>query len=69
MSAFDAVPETRIDVRNPGEIYPLCPHCSAEIRQVFQRQLKAMFGKSFIYYCTNCRKSMGVTHRKGFWMG
>lgn len=69
MSALDAVPETRIEVRDPGDLYPLCPHCDTEVRQVYQRQVKTQFGKSYIFYCSNCRKVLGVTHRKGFWMG
>jgi len=69
MSILDTVPETRIDVRDPGEIYPLCPHCDSEVRKVYQRAMKTTLGKSYVFYCTQCRKVLGVTHRKGFWMG
>ena len=69
MSLLDRVPENRVEVRDPGEIYPLCPHCDSEVRKVYQRTMKTMFGKSYIYYCTQCRKVLGVTHRKGLWMG
>jgi len=33
------------------------------------RELESMLGKRYIYFCPNCRKVLGVSHRKGFWMG
>jgi hypothetical protein len=26
-------------------------------------------GKRFVYFCGTCRKVLGISHRKGFWMG
>ena len=48
---------------------PLCPHCGEEIDGVYQQQLDESFGKAFMWFCMECRKVLGVSHRKGFWMG
>ncbi len=48
---------------------PLCPHCSAPLHTVSCRRLSSAFGKRYIYYCPGCKKTLGVSHRKGFWMG
>ena len=26
-------------------------------------------GKRYVYFCPNCKSVLGVSHRKGFWMG
>jgi uncharacterized protein with PIN domain len=48
---------------------PLCPHCNAALSKVSCRRLSSTFGKRYIYYCPACKKTLGVSHRKGFWMG
>jgi uncharacterized protein with PIN domain len=48
---------------------PICPHCNKMLKEVWNRPLKGVFGKRHIYFCSLCRKVLGVTHRKGFWMG
>jgi len=48
---------------------PICPHCSTELRDVFFQQLGGLMGKRFLYFCGGCRKVLGISHRKGFWMG
>lgn len=48
---------------------PLCPHCEREIARLGARKVKSPFGVRFIYFCDHCRKVLGVSHRKGFWMG
>lgn len=50
-------------------VLPVCPHCGEEIREVWCRGLTAFFGRRYIYFCPKCRKVLGVSHRKGFWMG
>ena len=43
---------------------------SRVVRQPASRQpLNSLFGKRYIYFCPECRKVLGVSHRKGFWMG
>ena len=48
---------------------PLCPHCEKEIRTLNVRKIKSPLGVRFIYFCDHCCKALGVSHRKGFWMG
>ena len=52
-----------------NDIQPVCPHCKAEISSIGLRQLESTFGKRFIYFCLACRACLGISHRKGFWMG
>ena len=51
------------------DVEPICPHCSTALHEVWLRELPGTFGKRYVYFCANCRKVLGVTHRKGFWMG
>lgn len=69
MSPYETGTNQQIQVKDPGDVYPVCPHCQAEVREVFQRRIQTLLGKAYIYYCAQCRKVLGVTHRKGFWMG
>lgn len=48
---------------------PVCPHCGKPLNEVWNRRLSGVPGKRYIYFCPLCRKVLGVTHRKGFWMG
>jgi uncharacterized protein with PIN domain len=48
---------------------PICPHCESEIIQVYTRKVEGLLGVRFIYFCDKCRKVLGLSHRKGFWMG
>jgi len=54
--------ETRTEV-------PVCPHCGKQVHEVLCHELRSAFGKRYIYFCTLCKKVLGVSHRKGFWMG
>jgi hypothetical protein len=51
------------------EISPVCPHCNEILKTVWCRRLTVFFGRRYIYFCPHCRKVLGVSHRKGFWMG
>lgn len=48
---------------------PICPHCERGLRKVYARRIQSTFGVRFLYFCGDCRKVLGVSHRKGFWMG
>lgn len=48
---------------------PVCPHCERELREIWTRQLTSAFGRRYVYFCSHCAKVLGVSHRKGFWMG
>ncbi len=51
------------------DVQPVCPHCATELPKVWMQELEGILGKRYLYFCPNCRKVLGVTHRKGFWMG
>lgn len=55
--------EEKIDVR------PICPHCKNELNHVWFQEMQTFLGKRFMYFCSSCRAILGVSHRKGFWMG
>lgn len=50
-------------------VNPICPHCKMELKTVWFRQVQSMLGKRYVYFCPNCRATLGFSHRKGFWMG
>lgn len=45
------------------------PFCSVEIKKLYTREIRSFLGRRYIYYCSNCLKVLGLSHRKGFWMG
>ena len=51
------------------DVTPICPHCSQEVDELWLRKLKSKLGVRYVYFCARCRKIVGVSHRKGFWMG
>jgi hypothetical protein len=50
-------------------IQPVCPHCKTELAQIWFHQLSGILGKKYVYFCSHCRAVLGISHRKGFWMG
>lgn len=74
MSNNDAPPTEVTMVEDPG-LTPLCPHCDTVLASVLARQLTttgsttSRFGRRYIYACPTCAKALGISHRKGFWMG
>jgi uncharacterized protein with PIN domain len=52
-----------------NDVTPICPHCNTQLTAIAFRELRATLGKRYIYFCPNCQKVLGVSHRKGFWMG
>lgn len=58
-----------IDCIEKQDITPICPHCNEPITQLWCRGVKSVFGRRYLYFCSRCRKALGVSHRKGFWMG
>ncbi len=59
----------RVRIREDFPAAPVCPHCGKDIQELAARRVESLLGVRFIYYCTDCRKALGVSHRKGFWMG
>jgi len=58
-----------ITIEEMDDISPVCPHCKQELHRVLCQGLSGLFGKRYIYFCPECRSVLGVSHRKGFWMG
>jgi len=48
---------------------PVCPHCEQALNRLMARKLRSKLGVRFVYFCDRCKKILGVSHRKGFWMG
>ncbi len=52
-----------------------CPFCDGALNDVNVNLLvpntgsTLPFGKRYIYSCPSCNKAIGISHRKGFWMG
>ena len=57
----------QIEERN--DVTPLCPHCDHGVVTIHYRCLSAFLGRRYVYFCPHCKKILGVSHRKGFWMG
>jgi hypothetical protein len=58
-----------LSVEEKNDVYPICPHCNIQLMRIWYRILQSTFGKRYIYFCPECRKVLGISHRKGFWMG
>jgi hypothetical protein len=58
-----------VELQERSDIDPVCPHCKIELKNIAYRELSGMFGKRYVYFCPDCRSVLGVSHRKGFWMG
>lgn len=51
------------------DVRPICPHCTTTLREILYQRLSGVLGRRYVYFCGTCHKVLGVTHRKGFWMG
>ena len=58
-----------VNVQERPDVKALCPHCAMELEAIWMQQIKSFLGKRYVYFCSHCRKTLGVSHRKGFWMG
>ncbi len=58
-----------MEVLERSDEHPNCPHCKTSLTQIWFRELKTLLGRRYIYFCPSCRGVLGITHRKGFWMG
>lgn len=61
--------EERMRIENREDVSPVCPHCQAVLQSIWYRKLHGTLGRRYVYFCPHCRKVLGVSHRKGFWMG
>ncbi len=58
-----------ISVDEKYDVRPICPHCKTDLNQIYTQPLAGFLGRRYIYFCPQCRGVLGVSHRKGFWMG
>lgn len=58
-----------MEIEERNEVTPICPHCEQLVNEIHYRSLSAFLGRRYVYFCPQCRKILGVSHRKGFWMG
>jgi len=58
-----------IDVEEKRDVVPVCAHCKNEVRKIWFQEISGFLGKRYIYFCASCRSVLGVSQRKGFWMG
>ncbi len=58
-----------INLEENNSTSPICPHCEKKVTNIWFQELKGFLGKRYIYFCTSCKKTLGISHRKGFWMG
>ena len=58
-----------IRIEKRDDVLPICPHCSKPVTTLWHQELVGFLGRRYIYFCPNCQKVLGVTHRKGFFMG
>ncbi|NOZ93243.1 MAG: hypothetical protein GXP47_00690 [Acidobacteria bacterium] len=48
---------------------PLYPHCKEPLTRVVRTRIQEMLGTAYVWSCPHRRCTLGITHRKGFWMG
>jgi len=57
---------TKLPVEERDDFRPICPHCERELDRLIARPLTSSFlTKRLVYCCPNCRKVLGISHRKG----
>jgi hypothetical protein len=44
------------------------PALRRNLEQIWCRRLSSLSGVRYVYFCPHCRKVLGVSHRKGFWL-
>jgi len=59
----------KIRLKEDLDAEPLCPHCEKPIQEISVRPIESALGVRYLYFCCDCRKVLGISHRKGFWMG
>ena len=58
-----------IEIEERDDVTPVCPHCSEPVQTMHYRCLSGFLGRRYVYFCCVCRRVLGISHRKGFWMG
>ena len=58
-----------LSIEKRNDVAPICPHCDTELRIILFQELLGFLGRRYIHFCQHCKKVLGVSQRKGFWMG
>lgn len=58
-----------INLVHKTDVVPVCPHCETKLDTLWFREIRGFLGKRYIYFCPQCRRCLGISHRKGFFMG
>ena len=58
-----------IEVKESQSESVICPHYEKTLGTIRAVKARTGLGVRFVYACGYCRKVIGVSHRKGFWMG
>ena len=58
-----------IGLQERNDVVPICPHCSEPLKEMWFTELRGVLGRRYVYFCSKCRKILGVSHRKGLFMG
>ena len=57
---------SHLPVHESDSVQPICPHCERELEHLVARPISSSWlSRRLVYVCPNCRKVLGVTHRKG----
>ncbi|NND85652.1 MAG: hypothetical protein HKN46_10940 [Acidimicrobiia bacterium] len=56
-----ALAEAPFAVIDRADLLPLCPHCNAEINEVYRKGTGVSLGqgRTTIYFCAECHKVLG----------
>lgn len=64
-----------VRIEEDPNLVPHCPYCNDAVTNIRARRMPAAgrpllrFGTRYLYACPRCNKLLGISHRKGFWMG
>jgi len=58
-----------LELERSDHIDPKCPHCKQTLAKLCFRQVRGALGRRYVYFCPQCHATLGVSHRKGFFMG
>lgn len=56
-------------IQERNDVTVVCPHCERGIDTMWCQVIRGFLGKRYVYFCPSCAKVLGVSHRKGLWMG
>lgn len=59
----------QIAVRESAQVTLTCPRCEGPLHEVVAVRVQATLGRRTAYGCPHCNSLLGISHRKGFWMG